>query len=326
MPIAHCPLPIVHRPLLIARCLLPIACCLFPIASFSQSPTVQTSADKKDILIGEQLKVKIKANFQSGEFRIKDWLSIPDSIAHFDIIEKGKPDTIVYKDNSKAIEQTIIFTSFDSGKWVIPAFHVNLDPSQNDTANKLFTDPIAVNVLYSPPDSTNQLRDIKPIIEVSITDYTWYYIAGGIIILLLIGFLVWKYIKNREQKPAAFVESKLSPFEEAMQELKKLDQYNLQNAAEIKLYHTRLSDIFKRYLGRKQNKNLANRTTGDLLINIGENGFSQENISTLAIALRCNDAVKFAKYLPARAETEDCNLKIKESINLIEQKTENTKQ
>jgi hypothetical protein len=63
---------------------------------------------------------------------------------------------------------------------------------------------------------------------------------------------------------------------------------------------------------------------------MSENGFQQENISALATALRCSDAVKFAKYIPSAIESEECRLKIKETLNSIEQaagsggKTENS--
>ncbi len=302
-----------------------VACCVLPIASFSQSPSIQTTADRNDILIGEQVKVKVKVFIQPQMVRPDNWLAIPDSIPHFEMVEKSKLDTIVYKDDSKALEQTITFTSFDSGKWTIPAFHVNLNPQHTDTAIQLITDPIPVNVSYAPPDSTNQLRDIKPIIKVSITDYTWYYIGGGILLLLLIGFFTWRYLRKRKKSPPLQEGQKLSAYEEAMLVLEKLNRAVLQTNVEIKDYHTCLSDIFKRYLGRKQNKNLANRTTGDLLINMAENNFSQQDISTLAMTLRCNDAVKFAKYIPAAMGSSECLVKIKETINLIEQQTTNPK-
>jgi hypothetical protein len=48
-----------------------------------------------------------------------------------------------------------------------------------------------------------------------------------------------------------------------------------------------------------------------------------EDISKLATALRCTDAVKFAKYLPLSNESEDCLQKIKETIHVIEHKTQN---
>ena len=288
-----------------------MASCFSFCVSFCFGQDIQTSTDKKDILIGEQVQLKIKAIFVTPNPNLKNWFVIPDSIPHFDIVETGKLDSMNHMGNSTTFEQTIIFTSFDSGRWVFPSLK----------AGTLQTDSIMINVGYSPADTSNQLRDIKPIIPVSYTDPLWYYIAGGIVLLLVIIFLLYRYWKkNRKATPVGPV-SKLAPYDEALQEIKKLSQYNLQNAEDVKIYHTKLSDIFKRYIGRKQNKNLLNKTTSDLLIRVKENGMSQENISTLATALRCSDAVKFAKYIPPVSESEDCMMKITATINLLERST-----
>ena len=283
---------------------------------FIFSQTLQTITDKKDILIGEQIKLTIKE--PTGSNSLTKWLVIPDSIPHFEIVETGKPDTINFKDDSKAIEQTITFTSFDSGRWTFPALPVEFAGAAGQAPQIVNTDSFFVNVSYSPPDSTNQLRDIKPIIKVSVFDFFWLYIAGGVLLLLLIFFLLYRYFKKKKQGAPAKAVSHLSPFDEAMAELKNLSQFNLQDAAEIKLYHIKLAGIFKNYIGRKQGKNLFNKTAGDLLINMKEVNLPAENISELTTALRCTDAVKFAKYLPLPDQSEDCLQKIKETITLTE--------
>lgn len=296
-----------------------ITACFFLLATTCFGQPVQTITDRNDILIGEQIKLKLKAILPAGSNGTVQWISLPDSIPHFEIVDAGKVDTVSYKDNSKAIEQTIIFTSFDSGKWVFPALPFSLAQSQFQT------DSFTVNVSYSPPDSTNQLRDIKPIINVSVTDYTWYYIIGAVVLLLLIIFLLYRYFKKNKKERPVIAASKLSAYDEAMAEMGKLGQFNLQDAAGIKLYHSRLGDIFKHYLGRKQQKNLLTKTTGDLLIRMAESGISSGDISNLATALRCTDAVKFAKYLPEATESEDCRQKIQSAIDLIEHQTSNIK-
>ncbi len=293
------------------------ACFCFCV-QFIFCQTVQTITDKKDILIGEQIKLTIKASLPLNAAGLNKWLIIPDSIPHFEIVETGKIDTINFKDNSKAIEQTITVTGFDSGRWVFPALPVEFSAAAGQPDQIVKTDSFYVNVSYSPPDSTNQLRDIKPIIKVSVINYFWYYIIGGIVLLLIIIFLLYRYFKKKKKSTPAATVSKLSPYEEAMEELKKLDQFNLQDTAEIKLYHTRLSAIFKNYLGRKKHLNLLNKTTGDLLISMKEVNLPTETISDLATALRCSDAVKFAKYLPLSNQSEDSLKKIKETINLTE--------
>lgn len=295
-----------------------LTACLYFYVQSGFCQTVQTFTDKKDILIGAQIKLTIKTALPVNTPGLTKWLVIPDSIPHFEVVERVKADTTHFKDSSKAIEQTIIITSFDSGRWVFPALPVEFAGAAGEPAQILQTDSFYVNVSYSPPDSTDQLRDIKPIIPVTLTPYLRYYIIGGSLLLLLVIYLLYRYFKKKKQIIPAANLSNLSPFDEAMNELNKLAAYDLQDATAIKMYHTRLSEIFKNYLGRKQSENLLNKTTGDLLINMRDINLPAENISDLANALRCADAVKFAKYLPLSNQSEDCLQKIKETMNVTE--------
>ncbi|HMC99426.1 MAG TPA: hypothetical protein VKH37_04705, partial [Ferruginibacter sp.] len=168
--------------------------------------------------------------------------------------------------------------------------------------------------------------DIKPIREVTVTDYSWYYVVGGILLLAIICFILWRYLKNRKHKEKPVFAANLSPYDEAMEELKKLKKMDLQDPAKVKTYHVLLSNIFKRYLGRKENRNLNNRTTGELLIEAKDKGLTQDQVGTLAMSLRCGDAVKFAKYVPTMIESGESMQQIIEVIQLIEQQTQTIKQ
>jgi hypothetical protein len=291
---------------------------LTPAALLAQSHQVQTTVDKKQILIGEQFTLTIKGIYDPAIVK-PHWIVVPDSIPHFDIVDKGKVDTLLYKDNSKAIQQTITLTSFDSGSWVIPAMLLNFDPIIDDTTYTVFTDSIPVKVSFAPADSSNQLRDIKPIMDVSITDYTWYYVGTAILLLLIIVFFIWRYLKNRAQQPITEKGKRVNPYEQAMQELKKLESAILTDAVSIKRYHIKLSEIIKQYLSERHHKNRNNQTTGDLLIVLKETGLSTDDLSSLATVLRCGDAVKFAKYLPETAESKNCLTGMLHSIKQIEQ-------
>lgn len=286
---------------------------------FSQPPSVKTFVDKNSILIGEQFTLKIIATYPSADFHLH-WLKLPDSVAHFEIVDQTIPDTVSDK-GITTVAQTITFTSFDSGFWHTPYLPIHFDPVVDDTTLNIYIDSFPVTVSYSPPDSSNALRDIKPVMEVSVKDYFWYYIAGGAIVVIAIAVLLFRYFKNRRNRPEPEFASTVSPFDEAMQALNKLLDSNLQNAAEIKQYHTSLSLILKKYLSRKQQKNLMNKTTYDVLIHLTENAFAGEQLSKIAVALRTGDAVKFAKYLPETEESSSCWSEVKEAIRL----TENTK-
>ena len=302
--------------------LLILGLSLFPSVILSQQPTVQMVVDKNSILIGEQFKYVVKAIFPA-QYRVA-WMNVPDSIYHFEVTGRSKIDSSA-ENNKNVLQQTITFTSFDSGIWKTPAFLISFENVTEKKTIRLYTDSVAINVGYSPPDSTNQLRDIKPIREVSVMDYTWYYIVGGILLLLLASTLVWWYFKKRKKKVKEVFASSLSPYEEAMRSLEKLSQLNLQNPEEIKQYHSHLAVTLKRFISRKQHQDHMNKTSGDVLILLTVVELPKENKSDLAAALRCGDAVKFAKYLPAPPESEGCLTKIKSSIYIIQNSIPNTK-
>jgi hypothetical protein len=297
----------------------------FVVPAKAQQPFVSTTVDKKEILIGEQIQFTVKIIFPTNAYKI-NWFNIPDSIAHFEVVEKKKIDTS-FNSSTTSYEQTILLTSFDSGQWNLPQFPINYQSTQGNTAQEALSEAIPVTVGYSPADTTGQLRDIKPIMEVTITDHTWYYVAGGALLLLIIIYFIWRYLKKRPKKEKPLFTAHLSAYEEAVVALKKLKEYNLQEDAQVKSYHVGLGETFKRYVARKQNTRFDNATTGDLLLVMPAAGLNADEVSSLAAALRTGDAVKFAKYKPSAVESEESLEKIAVIINRLEQKspTQNNK-
>lgn len=291
-----------------------VAFVLTAAANIAQAQSLKTAVDKQNILIGEQINYTVTASFPANTFKLH-WFSIPDSIPYFEVVEKTNPDSTTSGDNI-TVKQNIIFTSFDSGKWALPVLMVNFDPLQDDTTINLFTDSVYINVSYAPADTTTELRDIKPIIGVTLANYLWYYIAGGVLLLLIVTYFIYRYVKNKQQQqPAKFI-SKLSAFDEAMQELEKLKKADTN--AQLKYFYTRLAEIFKWYISRKQGKDIMSFTTYDVLILLSQNGLANEPLSNVATALRTGDAVKFAKYQPSPADNDYCFNEIKTTIKNFE--------
>ncbi len=281
-----------------------------------QSQAVKTTINQNDILIGEQIKYQIKINLANSAYRIE--IGIPDSIPHFDIIEQNKYDT-VDENGVYTLRQDIIFTSFDSGLWKIPSFPISIS-FPNKASQKFLSDSFLVKVGYSLADSTGQLRDIKPVIEVFVIDRQWMYIAGAIVALLILLFFIYRYFKNRKRKPASVFNTTLSAFDEAIKGLKHLQDQTVDNSDSLKYFYGSLSDIFKRYYSRKTNKNLMSEATGDILLLLQAHVHSKETLSSAAQALRTGDAVKFAKYIPSDLENTQCVSLIKNVIIQLEKK------
>lgn len=273
------------------------------------------------MLIGERLQYELLVNLPSPGYAIN--FKFPDSVSHFEVIENNNFDTIS-SNGALQVHKKIVFTSFDSGAWQIPAFEVLVE--RNAQSQKFLTDSILINVGYSPADSTGQLRDIKPVMEVSVTDYFWYYVAGGILLAIIIGWLVYRYLKNRPKKTKPLFDSPLTPFDEAMNALAALKKYDLDDAVQVKEYHSLLAAIFKKYYSRKQGRDMLNKTTSDILVSVKEHYEDTSLVSSLAEALRCADAVKFAKFIPGISESGQSHSQVKESIEFIEKIQSPTKQ
>lgn len=296
--------------------------CLAFLLSHAQ-PVVKIAVDKNDILIGQQFKLTVQASFSGDDFYIK-WINVPDSLQHFELIEKSKIDSAFTNEKLTGLSQTFTLTSFDSGKWTFPSFNINFNPLKKDTTFNIFTDSLPVTVSFSVSDTTSTLKDIKAIRQVEVMNPLWYW-AGSVVLLLLIILLIgWLYRRWKKKKIEPLY-SKLSPYEEAMQELVKLKEFNLTAPKEVQQYHTKLIEIFRRYLSRKENNDYLNKTTGDILIAVSNNYRDKEILTKSGTALRFCDAVKFAKYIPPAADSEATRQIIKDTINLIESPATNTK-
>ena len=287
---------------------------------WAQSPLVKTTVSNSSILIGEQFQLKIEAVFAGTTYRL-NWINLPDSLQHFELIEKGKTDSIYNDDRLIGVSQTFTLTSFDSGKWNLPVARVNIDPVNGDSTFNFFSDSLPITVSFSVSDTTSQLRDIKPLYEVSDKWPLWYWIAGGVSIMVLAALIVYLFRYWKKNKSTVGFKSKNAPFDEAMQQLDALKKYNLSDAADIKIFHSKLVTIFTGFLSANYNTNHLNKTTGDLLIVLKSLEASAETVTKMASSLRSADAVKFAKYQPEARDSENCLQIIKETIIRLHQKS-----
>ena len=292
------------------------------LSVFINAQSVWTSVDKKSILIGEQFQYQVEVSFPVNHYSIR-WFNLPDSFSHFEVIERGKIDTTTSEGTIRQ-KQVITLTSFDSGLNVLPSFTINLDPIGSQAAGHLQTDSISMNVLYSPLDSTKTFHDIKTILEVKDQWPLWKWFLAGLLLLLFLAVIIFliRFFKRKNSKNV--FSSRLSPFDEAMKLLQQLWDDKLLEKDGLKEFHTRIFDIFRRYISRKTNNNLLNQTSSEMLLLLQDHKVTRETVSTSANVLKMGEAVKFAKYHPSLSENEEAFQYIKLVIKQINDEQSNT--
>jgi hypothetical protein len=295
--------------------------CLFTQLSYAQ-PIIRSSVDKREILIGEQFTLTIQAEFSPIDYTLQ-WPVLSDSMAHFEVLSQHI-DSLYNNQQLSGLVQKITFTSFDSGKWVLPSLLVKVAPVMQGSSVDFFSDSMSITVSFSTSDTTQQLRDIKPIREVETIHPIWNWVGAGVVLAAVIALLTWWWKRKRKIKADPF-QSNLSAYEEAMQELKKLAGYNLAVREEVKIFHSQLAAIFKQYLSRIYQQPYLSKTTREILLLLKEQQVEDQLLNKVLISLHYGDAVKFAKYFPPVSESEHCMKLVEELVKEIKKLKETSK-
>ena len=279
-------------------------------SAFSQEPIVKVFSDRERILIGEPIHLVYQSEVPRGTSA--GWFSI-DSIPHFEFIDKAKVDTISTSKGT-IFKQTITITSFDSGRWVVPAMSVSIGEKE------YATDSLAISVAFSSFDPNKDYHDIKDIIEVEEQglDYiTWIVLALGIIALVASIYFLRKKKNISDGKPDEVI-TKLSPLDEALQSLEALQKSPTQSSAELKLFYTRLNEILKKYIQQKTGASQVAKTNAELIYQLQQKQWQKDEVLQLAQSLRLADVVKFAKYTPGPDENNSAVDSIRKSIQSLD--------
>jgi hypothetical protein len=290
-------------------------------SSFGQQ--IKSAIDSTSIQIGEEIKLKL-----SVEVEATDLVVFPEtkSVGLLEVIASYKIDTLKNK-QKYILNKEYGLTQFDSGHYTIPQQKIIIN------SKTFLSDSILVEVRDVAVDTTKQkLFDIKPVIDVEKPSEgfpIWIvYVLVGLIFLGAVLYLVF-FRKTKAEREA---ENKLPPFEEALQNLTKLDSEGLLASNEYKKYYSELTEVLKKYLDEKVYDNALESTSEELITQLellrdsGKLPISKEAIVKLNKVLQTSDLVKFAKSQPdegtAKVDRDTIENMLRETKQAIPEPTE----
>lgn len=296
----------------------------FSTTSFAQ---VKSSVDSTKIKIGEQITYKIEV-----EADTTDLVIFPEgqTFTPLEMIESYKPDTTRNQARYQLIKKYGL-TQFDSGSYTIPRQKIIIGTKE------YFTDSLSVLVNNIEVDSTKQgLYDIKPFIQVQKSSSNWWKTALIIVLIVgLVAFLLWWFIWRKKPLTEEEEIALLPPYERAKMALKKLDESDYLQQAELKGYYSELTFIIRRYLDEKVYNRALESTTDELIfrLNLLKDGnqidLTKNDIRNIETILKRADLVKFAKSAPdielARIDRNTIDLEIDNVKQALPEPTEEEK-
>lgn len=275
---------------------------IFSCAIFAlHAQKLEVRVNRDSILIGEPIRLELKALFSAGE--PVSWFDL-DTLSHFDILDQSEVDT-TRENGTLTLSQRLTITSWDSGKLVFPALPLNSSSTR----------PININVAYepSPFDTTLPYHEIKPILDVKKEAepvWQWYLVFALVLLLLFLLFF---------PKPKKRTSGVFAPDESIYKKsLKALDRLQREAAPDPKATFTDLMQILRTYLQKRKNIESFSQTTDDLGLKLQQLNPDRDVYAGLLQTMRLSDLVKFAKFQPSAAERNEAIDNVRDAIVHLE--------
>ena len=212
-----------------------------------------------------------------------------------------------------------LVTTFALDSAVVPPQQVTLVAGADTTVISSRTLIIPIRSLV--PDTTGDVRDLAPIVPFERNLVPWILAAIAALLAAVIAYDVYRRRRRRPAEPPPRPKPLLPPYEEAVQRLNRLGDYDLSRQADVKPYYVELSDILRTYIERRAGFPALESTTRELVRELERaqmGGFSSTAVARIRTVLERSDLVKFADAKPAAEAGREAAHDTREVVDEIE--------
>jgi len=281
-----------------------------------QAQQVVTETETDTMLIGDQQWVTYQVS-TSRKVHLNAPVLQADSIEGIEVLDGPLVDTLI-SDSQVIFKYQFKITSFDSGDYNIPALPILI--FRQDRPDTLLTEPISFRVNTVEVDTAKAFKPIKGPIEAPLTfaeALPFILIGLGIILLVVIVYILIRKINNNERVLPRIERPLEAPHIEAKKALDKLKGKDLATQEQIKAYYTELSEITRYYIWRRLQVKTLEKTSEEIYHGLQEINFKDRDaLNKLRNLFTTSDYVKFAKYIPADHEHDECLMMAYEFVDL----------
>jgi len=264
----------------------------------------------------------IRPSLQNFNYDVS-WVVMPDSVMVGDVIafhvtlavpagtRVTPPETGNGFGNFSVLSQSQEIISGHGYDTVLYNYSLALYRPQNCTipeliflagADTLATEAIPVRVISVipfdiPEDSVLSIKDLKAQQKTGGADIRWLWILLAVAAVAAACYLLKKYAKKKQNGETNIIPLK-PPYEEAVEAIEKLEAKKLIENGRVREYAFELSEIFKRYMGRRYDTIASELTTEEIVSWLELSGINRELRMSAEWFFRTSDQVKFAKWEP----------------------------
>lgn len=254
-----------------------------------------TKADRPSYAIGDYIRIELSVTGPSTAI-----FGFPDetTISNFDIIGSNPIDT-QRADNKITLTKRIIYSIYEAGDVYFPQVSIPYRLPNDTTQYVVVADSIPLSVTAIEVDTTQAIKPIKTVLDVDIHSNKWLFWFKLINGLIAIGFIIWFFlIRKKEVHTPKQKAPKLSIYERTMMRLVALQEKQLWQKGDLKLYYSELTDILRDYLEQRYGMHAQESTSDEIVAQLERNPETQQDVSNITFVLHLSDMAKFAKSQP----------------------------
>lgn len=214
------------------------------------------------------------------------------------------------REKSDSISYDYSITTYTPEPCTIPELAFIVD--DGGTIDTLHTEAVPLRMISVLTSDTADLIGLKPPLSAGRAPRWWLWLIGiiaGVTVLVSGAVYLGKRLRKPPEAPPP-----VPPYEEAIDALRALGVKKYLQRGLIREYVFELSEIFKRYIGRRFDCNAADFTTEEMLAWSGAADLSRELRTPVEWFFRTTDPVKFARMIPDSATVERFETEIRDFL------------
>lgn len=272
--------------------------------SYGQNITARAYTDSSNYLVGDYIHLTIEVKHDEGIevynpftkelFNELELIKIEDPV----LSEQGDQQVTEYK---------YIVSVYDSSDVSIPAIPVGYKIGKDTTTLIVYTNPVNFTVHTLEVNEGEEIKDVKEPIKIPLD---WRLILLYLLIILAIIVLArYLYLRHKqkleERNKKRTIVRKVPPYITALNSLHSLEEEKLWQKGYVKEYHSRITEIVRRYFEERFYLPALELTTSEAMSKLKNRNDALEILQTTEEFLNNADLVKFAKYQPIASVNEE---------------------
>lgn len=273
-----------------------LICGIYSFSGANELPIIiNSSIDKHKVTIADQITYTVILTYDPKKIKTPPF-SPGTNLSSFEI-----KDYKIYKQKKKKgkiiQKYEYIITTFTVGEFKISPLEINYITHSGEE-KKITAPEISILVERIKPSQTDRgdIRDIKSPVYIKLGFL--FYLILAIILLIIGGGTGLYFYRKKKTKLSAAPQDTRTAEEIAFLELEKISQMDLIKQKKIKLYYILISEVIRKYLEKRFEISVLDRTTYELYRQIRILNINSKQCQQIRDFLEECDMVKFAKFEP----------------------------